>query len=814
MFIEISGGQSGIAEYLRDGRKRDRAFSRDFMDKRVTLNGDLDITDSVIKNLNFKENYHHITLSFKEDFVSIDDLQRASNEFEKFVKAAYKDSEINYYAEAHLPKLKSYKSQSGELIIRKPHIHIVIPNVNLESGKYLEPFAYVNNNIQYIDAFKELHNEQFGFESPKDNMSNKMNIESTIISRQKGDIFERNKAEKEEILNFILENKVSDYNEFQSYLKSQGILKERNQNKPNSYLNLKLKHHSQGMNLKEFCFSKKFIEEYSYEDKIDFLLDKTEEKFFEKKETYQSQQTLKYETYLKDWFDYKAKEIKYINYNSKFYKEQYKSYTRDEKIIAINKLEKEFYEKNNLKNELNIEFENIQIANSELNVEFSNNIDNVVSQKLTIHDEELMLEKIDFSNINLENAYEILKSERGVLNEKYKLNINENTVETGSIKLGVREFIVEQVNLNAKEINLLESQIRTIAKKFNLQRKDSQMKINTNIVTNLRNRNQIDYLQIGTVDKLGRMTGIIYDQADNERKSSGLAYVIKDKIVDYEEFIKVNGAKEILDKKSELAQSQFSSYYSKILKCNYQKEDMTLTQRGQSYANSQFNLRNEMKAVDFGITKFSDSRKLDKNLFTLAKEFVLEKYHDFKDKMEMVFKSKSELAATNVQLAVELQQMKQSLQEIKDYNQALEAKANNLEKEQNENAKGDSIKEKTIDEIEKEAREEAKKQAKEEFVELAKDKSHLITDLKENDINSLSSKELNAGKLMLNNDLKIENKESIQKLVQSLEKIKEIVNGDVSLDFATVLDGVLKGMKENQNLKENLASSKEQERDR
>ena len=59
------------------------------------------------------------------------------------------------------------------------------------------------------------------------------------------------------------------------------------------------------------------------------------------------------------------------------------------------------------------------------------------------------------------------------------------------------------------------------------------MSIKVNIKTNVANSQNIDYLQIGTADKVGRFTGLIYDQADNSGKSSATLYVIADKVVDY-----------------------------------------------------------------------------------------------------------------------------------------------------------------------------------------------------------------------------------------------------------------------------------------
>ena len=241
MLIVINGGKEGIVEYLKNEKKKDREFTRDELDKRLVLQGDLELTNNIINSLDYKENYHHITLSFKEDYVSEKDLKKASDEFEKFVKASFKDEEINFYSEAHIPKIKSYKSKSGELVIKKPHIHIVIPNQNLLSGKNLKPLGYVKKNTHYIDSFQELFNQEHGFQSPKDNLRNEFNLESTIISRQKGDLFTRNISEKEEILSQIIDKKIDSYEKFQDYLKTQGVVKTRNKDKDNnnSFFNCK-----------------------------------------------------------------------------------------------------------------------------------------------------------------------------------------------------------------------------------------------------------------------------------------------------------------------------------------------------------------------------------------------------------------------------------------------------------------------------------------------------------------------------------------------------------------------------------------------
>ena len=171
MLIRISGGVDGIQAYLENGQKQGRELSRDQLDERVILAGDLDHTTSVIRTMEGNaERYLHITLAFKEDGISVETLREIAQAFETFAFAAYEPDEYCFYAEAHLPKIKSYQNQSsGEFVERKPHIHIVIPKRNLLSGTHLNPFGVVDQNTRFLDAFQEHINNKYGLASPKDN---------------------------------------------------------------------------------------------------------------------------------------------------------------------------------------------------------------------------------------------------------------------------------------------------------------------------------------------------------------------------------------------------------------------------------------------------------------------------------------------------------------------------------------------------------------------------------------------------------------------------------------------------------------------
>jgi hypothetical protein len=208
MLIRVRGGTAGIKQYLESGQKSGRDFSRDELDERVILSGDLELTDTVINNMDKTgERYLHITLAFKEDDLSRDHLQNITDEFTQFAMTAYDSDEYNFYAEAHLPKLKSYHDQkTGELIERKPHIHIVIPQYNLLSDRNLNPLGKVDQQTKFLEAFQEHINTKYGLASPKDNRRLEFTDESAIISRHKGDYFKgANHELKERILSDVLD---------------------------------------------------------------------------------------------------------------------------------------------------------------------------------------------------------------------------------------------------------------------------------------------------------------------------------------------------------------------------------------------------------------------------------------------------------------------------------------------------------------------------------------------------------------------------------------------------------------------------------
>jgi hypothetical protein len=346
MLNRIGGGTDGIKEYLEHGQKQGRAMARDELDERVILSGDLDLTDSIIKSMeNDGEKYLHCTLSFKEDNLDVGTLKSIANDFEEFAFSAYAKDEYNFYAEAHLPKVKSYTNEkAGEFVERKPHIHAVIPKENLLNGQHLNPFGVVEQNEKFLDAFQEHINNKYGLASPKDNRRIEFTNESEMISRYKGDVFDGQKKDlKGEILSQVLDRNIERYEDFQKLVSEFGETKARNTGKSNEYLNVKEEGAAKGVNLKDYVFSREFIE-LSAENKKKQLSDDVQKKYETQGQQRKDPQEI--EKNLQHWHETRAKEIKYLNSGNRKLWNEYRAAGSDERKQILTEREKQFYSKN------------------------------------------------------------------------------------------------------------------------------------------------------------------------------------------------------------------------------------------------------------------------------------------------------------------------------------------------------------------------------------------------------------------------------------------------------------------------------------
>ncbi|WP_072281332.1 hypothetical protein [Rappaport israeli] len=188
MIIRVKGGKGGIVDYLEKGRKSDRELSRDELDQRVPLSGEIQQLSGVLGCFNPQDSaqkYLHITLSFKEAFVEEEDLQAIDREFREFIFSACAEDEFYYYSEAHLPKIKYELDKKGIEHQRFPHIHVVIPEYNIATGKRENPLGKITLIHPYLTAFQEHINERFDLQSPKDNRRQLTSGAEEVINRYK-----------------------------------------------------------------------------------------------------------------------------------------------------------------------------------------------------------------------------------------------------------------------------------------------------------------------------------------------------------------------------------------------------------------------------------------------------------------------------------------------------------------------------------------------------------------------------------------------------------------------------------------------------
>jgi hypothetical protein len=263
MLIRCRGYNAGVKEYLEEGQKSGREASRDELDERVILDGNLDLTEMVYKSIPDKgqDRYLTFTLAFKEDNVDYDKLSAITKEFKSFLMAAYDTDEFNFYAEAHLPKIKTMEDKkTGELIDRKPHIHIVIPRKNLLAGNEMNPVGNYKQNEKYLEAFQEYINQKYKLESPRDNIRATPTSYADMLSRYKGDDFRaKNKQFKVDLLERVFNEGINSRQSFYDLVSQYGETKIRNAGKPTEYIAVKLEGDQKFTNLKESIFSDEFI---------------------------------------------------------------------------------------------------------------------------------------------------------------------------------------------------------------------------------------------------------------------------------------------------------------------------------------------------------------------------------------------------------------------------------------------------------------------------------------------------------------------------------------------------------------------------
>lgn len=328
MLIRVKGYNDGGKEYLEEGKKSGRDLTREELDDRIVLYGDLDLTQMIYRQIPDKgqERYVSFTLSFREECVANETLLAITQEFKDFLMYAYKAEEYNFYAEAHIPKVKFLPDNvSGKMVERKPHIHILIPRKNLLSNREMNPTGWYNSHVLYFEAFQEYINQKYQLESPREHVRIDPTHVADVLSRYKGDDFlSKNRDFKKKLVEEVINKEIHTRQDFYAYVATYGDTRIRNKGKDNEYIAVKLPEDTKFTNLKESIFQDDFIV------RRELTKPPLDKHIIQKR--------------LKSW-PQRAKEIKYVSKASSKFIQLYKSVTPAEKIVLLAKRQTDFYEK-------------------------------------------------------------------------------------------------------------------------------------------------------------------------------------------------------------------------------------------------------------------------------------------------------------------------------------------------------------------------------------------------------------------------------------------------------------------------------------
>ena len=342
MLIKYGGGSGGIRKYLEDGKKHGRELGgRDIMDERIVLAGNLEITDRIIESMETAgQRYLHITLSFSERDLPTPTLDAILADYNVLLMAAYHPEEYDMYAEAHVARIKGYVDvTTGEQITRLDHIHIVIPQVNLVTGRSLNPIGLAEKNFKWLDAIQEHLNEKYGLVSPKDRPREDTGT-ADILQRSRLDNFKKGKIHtfKDTLKKQIVVRNINTPSSLEALARDCGVVKWVNVGTPHAYLAVKPHGETRYINLRDSEFRMEFLS-LSKEEKLAHKIITIAPKVGIGKNTHDQRADL-----LIEWTQKRSREVKYLNSGGKLYK-KYHLQSSSHQRETLAEVEQRFYQK-------------------------------------------------------------------------------------------------------------------------------------------------------------------------------------------------------------------------------------------------------------------------------------------------------------------------------------------------------------------------------------------------------------------------------------------------------------------------------------
>jgi hypothetical protein len=152
-FRHGSGLSKGCLDYLL-GEDREREHAQ-------VLSGDVDLTAQLIDSSPFAKKYTSGCLSFYEHALSDQDKQQIMQNFEQCLFPGLDKDQYQILWVQHQDKINQ---DTGETRLE---LNFVIPNVELSTGKRLQPF-YAPVDLDRVDLFKQITNTEHSLYDPDD----------------------------------------------------------------------------------------------------------------------------------------------------------------------------------------------------------------------------------------------------------------------------------------------------------------------------------------------------------------------------------------------------------------------------------------------------------------------------------------------------------------------------------------------------------------------------------------------------------------------------------------------------------------------
>lgn len=209
MIVEFFNRGTGLASGSIDyflGKNRDREGSR-------LLSGNLDEVAELIDSSPYTKKYTAGCLSFYEDDLEDSDKQRIMADFEK---ALFPGLTPDQYRIVWIEHRDKQNSETGK---KRLELNFLIPNVEITTGKRLQPF-FAKADLQRIDDFKTITNYRYRLFDPDDPLNKRSVKVAKNLPKDKKEFIN---AIHQEVTFAVVEGLVRDRDSLKQWMTNIGL---------------------------------------------------------------------------------------------------------------------------------------------------------------------------------------------------------------------------------------------------------------------------------------------------------------------------------------------------------------------------------------------------------------------------------------------------------------------------------------------------------------------------------------------------------------------------------------------------------------